>query len=165
MSLVMKGFCISGLGAGIVLCCSDWLTSISGFQMILGEGNGGMVAAFLPLAFATLALSFNAMSSFFFAMFVQTRRELAQPTGERPDFTTVVTTILWFAFVFFDCISSLGGILSIYTGVMVTSWAGFQEATRTLGGFGALFALLVAALLSLSPFIVALFGEALKKDQ
>src|SRR3989344_2563310 len=154
MSNVMRAFCVAGLGSGIALCIFDWLTSVDGVRELLGDGDRGIVATFLPFTIATLALCFNGTSSYFFAMFVRNGADFR-------DFSASVTTVLWEMFVGYDCVSSAIGLLAIYSGVRINGWDGIREAVGSLGAFGSLFLLVVAALLSLSPFIVSLFGQVL----
>jgi len=156
MSVVMRAFCIAGLIAAGFLCLFDWLTSIDGVTSILGEGDKGIIATFLPLVFATLALAFNATSAYFFAMFVR-------QDGQFTDFSSTVTIIVWVFFVTYDGVSSLLGIFNIFSGVHVESWATVQEAVTALGGLGTFFAMIVSTLLALSPFITAMFGELIKE--
>lgn len=158
MSTIMKAFCVLGLIAGGLLCLFDWLTSIDGVTTLLGEGKRpGIVASLLPLTFATLAIAFNASSSYWFALFVKQGCQFSE-------FSSGVTTVVWVFSVVYDCTSSLLGLTAIYTDVTVKSWAAVNEAIGILGGFGAFFILMIAGLLSLSPFICAMFGEVLKEN-
>jgi len=156
MSAVMRAFCIGGLVSGGFLCLFDWITSIDGVTSILGKGDGGIVATFLPFIFATLALAFNATSAYFFAMFVRQRSQFTE-------FSSAVTTIVWFFFVTYDGVSSLLGIFNIFSGVHVESWTTAKEAVTALGGLGTFFAFIVSILLALAPFITAMFGELIKE--
>jgi len=158
MGGMMKAFCTAGLIAGIGLCIFDWATSIDGFNQLMSGGNAreGMITTFLPMVFGTLALAFNATSSHFFAMFLRNRDTIAT------DFAAGVTTALWFGFLFYDGLSSVIGILSTFSGVSINGFASFNEASKALGPMGTIFGLLVSALLALSPFITAMFGELIR---
>jgi hypothetical protein len=139
-----------GFVAAIGLCIFDFITSVMGIWIVLGRNDDNVIAVFMPVIFALLALCFNGLSAYMFRMFLK---------GDFGKFAPTVTCIMWIFFVIYDGSSAFVGMLDTYSKERANSLHGIMQGMEQLGGAGAFLVLVMALLLSFGPFLCCMFYE------
>lgn len=145
--LVTKWFIILGLLAGCSMTIFDYATNVSGFQKVLGEGNGGILPKVLPFGLAMLSIAFNALTARMFRMYFH---------QGFTSFATMYTFCLWIFFVGMDVIWSVVGLVAWYA-----PNGSFSDCTSIQQFF-----LITSAIVICSgPFLCAVFSDMGAFDQ
>ncbi len=121
-----------------------------GIRIMLGNRDDRVIAVFMPIIFAMLALCFNGLSAYMFRMY--TKQNFTS-------FAPAVTCVMWIFFVVYDAISSFVGMLETYATTPVNTWQGVVQGMDEIGVAGAFFVIVMALLLSFGPFLTCMFYE------
>lgn len=139
-----------GVAGAILVTLGSVHMSIKGIRDLIGVGDHSFTASMAPIMVALLALSFNGLSPWLFKMFKD------KGVG---GFATGATFCLWIAFVSYDAISNISGLLSTFSGIRVSDFDSGERATERLGGSASFVIMLLATLFTFGPFLIGIFGE------
>ena len=154
MSLPKKAACTAGFIACGFLVFFNWLTSVDGATQVLGQGHG-IISDLFPVVFATMTTCVNTLAGYFFAMFKRNNFQFS-------DWSSGSLMVMVICCLVYEITSSVIGCFSIYSGIMIETMLALQEATEIMGGMRTCACLLIAGLFSMSPFLLGVFGDALK---
>lgn len=143
--IISLGFAVGG-----------FIESVNGFSAILRARTDSPVVLFAPYFIAGIAFVFNALSPLIFKMLIQR------------SYTTMshlIILFLWACFVAFDVTTNWCGLLTEYTGVVVTNWATMHGAISHLDALGIVLIVLFTAVLSFAPLLACTFYEVAKMPE
>ena len=139
-----------GVVGAALLVVVDFFTSVSGYQQIMDVKNVNWFSEFIPYAFASVCLGFNAMAPHF------TRQMFDEGFGS---LSAIVISACFVLCYVFDCFSSLVTLLDTYVGIPNYELWTIYQAIKSLSFMAAVLFFLTALLLAASPFILQRFLE------
>lgn len=147
---IKKMFCGAAIGAALLLCIVDFITSYKGISTFIPQDNRSIVLKMVPLIFAILAISINSISAWLFRMLDH---------QQHTEFTKSFLAMVFLGFLTYDGVSSFLGMLAEFYGQKLSTVQGIFEAYHSIGVACGILSAIVAILASFSPLLTSMFWD------